>query len=485
MFHPMGSSVAGSVRACTVVVPVCGGREWCAPCFESILNADDSSLRILAVDNASEDGTRDWLRELAQREPRIDLIEQDRNHGFAHACNRGVEAARTPYVCLLNSDTIAPRGLWTRLQRVYTRTPRIGFVAPMSNHVIRIQELRLLPGEAPEDVERVAARVLTERHDQAEEVHVLSGLCLFTERARYLELGGLCEDYGLGNFEDEDLSLRTRLAGLRLMIAHDAYLYHAGAKTFRRLGVDYERQIHEQSQLHRDRWCEHPLFALEEALQRGRAEAARGALARIYPTSPEWFWAQRGRAILESQQGQDAAALNAWDEFLRAHPGHWGGVSGRILTLLALERYEQADALAEELLRLPAFAGERHARLRCALAGHAEARGLLERAEHGYRAAFEQAPRFLPALAGLVALWTRQQRWQEIASLAAMLPDIPQDGDLLSNLGVAAYHLGNRAEALRHLRAGAKLAGPESVAARNLSQVEARDARERHGAGSY
>jgi len=56
------------------------------------------------VDNASTDGTLDWLRKEAERDERVRLFESDLNLGFAKAHNRNIFEAQGDFVCLLNQD---------------------------------------------------------------------------------------------------------------------------------------------------------------------------------------------------------------------------------------------------------------------------------------------------------------------------------------------------------------------------------------------
>ena len=68
----------------------------------------------------------------------------------------------------------------------------------------------------------------------------VTGACMLLSKANYEALGGLDEDYILGDFEDSDLCMKGRSKGLRIAIAEDVTLYHL------------ERQS--QSMVTPDRW---------------------------------------------------------------------------------------------------------------------------------------------------------------------------------------------------------------------------------------
>lgn len=59
------------------------------------------SSEIIVVDDASSDGTSNWL---AQNYPQIKIIENEKNLHFGLSCNRGVNMAKGEIVVLLNND---------------------------------------------------------------------------------------------------------------------------------------------------------------------------------------------------------------------------------------------------------------------------------------------------------------------------------------------------------------------------------------------
>jgi len=57
-------------------------------------------------------------------------------------------------------------------------------------------------------------------------VEAVTGACLVISRPLYLELGGLCEEFVLGDFEDSELCMRVRHAKKRVFYAPSEELYH-------------------------------------------------------------------------------------------------------------------------------------------------------------------------------------------------------------------------------------------------------------------
>lgn len=87
----------------TIVIPNYKGKEYLLPCVRSLYENDHMQKKILIVDNASADGS---IEEVQKFYPEIDCILLDKNYGFCRAVNIGIEKADTPYVILLNNDTV-------------------------------------------------------------------------------------------------------------------------------------------------------------------------------------------------------------------------------------------------------------------------------------------------------------------------------------------------------------------------------------------
>lgn len=80
------------------------GLRWLDRCIRSVLAQTLGDFELLVIDNASTDGTREYLRAGAPQLLDLTVFESDQNLGFAAAHNRNIEAARGDFVLLLNQD---------------------------------------------------------------------------------------------------------------------------------------------------------------------------------------------------------------------------------------------------------------------------------------------------------------------------------------------------------------------------------------------
>lgn len=99
----------------TVVIPNYNGIKYIGPCLDSLKCAMDEnySFNIIVVDNGSVDNSL----ELAKEYQGISVLELGTNTGFAYAVNRGIEAADTEYVLLLNNDIVVEKDMVRNLER--------------------------------------------------------------------------------------------------------------------------------------------------------------------------------------------------------------------------------------------------------------------------------------------------------------------------------------------------------------------------------
>ena len=87
----------------SVVVPNRNSGRFLKTCIESILRQTVCGLEVIVVDGASDDSSLDVARALAARDGRISFISE-KDHGQAHAINKGFAMASGEFVTWLNAD---------------------------------------------------------------------------------------------------------------------------------------------------------------------------------------------------------------------------------------------------------------------------------------------------------------------------------------------------------------------------------------------
>ncbi|MNS31813.1 UDP-Glc:alpha-D-GlcNAc-diphosphoundecaprenol beta-1,3-glucosyltransferase WfgD [compost metagenome] len=202
-------------------------------CVESVLTHSTLPFELIVVDNASTDGTRAYLRELAGRDSRVKVIYNDTNTGFAHGCNQGITWARGEVVVLLNNDTVVTEGWLEGLVAPMLKDGTIGAVGPRTNQTIGPQLVTYVPYGTDMAAMHAYARRYVHRHrGMGHRALRLVGFCVAIRRAALEVIGGLDGRFGVGNFEDDDLSLRLQTAGFSLLVTDEVFIHHFGHATF-------------------------------------------------------------------------------------------------------------------------------------------------------------------------------------------------------------------------------------------------------------
>jgi GT2 family glycosyltransferase len=99
----------------------------------------DVPYEIIVVDNASTDGTIDYL----ERQNDITLIKNGENLGFAKECNQGIDVSKGEFIVLLNNDTIVTKNWLKNMVDFMNNHEDAGIAGPVTNNVSGIQKINV------------------------------------------------------------------------------------------------------------------------------------------------------------------------------------------------------------------------------------------------------------------------------------------------------------------------------------------------------
>src|SRR5215472_11256091 len=88
----------------TTIIPVRNRIKFIQRALNSVAEQTHRSTEIIVVDDASTDGTTDFIAELAKNTPNLKLVALDKNVGAAEARNIGVRHAKGDLIAFLDSD---------------------------------------------------------------------------------------------------------------------------------------------------------------------------------------------------------------------------------------------------------------------------------------------------------------------------------------------------------------------------------------------
>ena len=223
----------------SIVVVTRGNFALTRLCLETVLATTAEDVEVIVVDNASSDGTREYLDALFPRVGRVHAIQNQSNRGFAAAVNQGLAASRGEVLVIMNNDTLVPPGWLERLEH-HLHDLAVGLVGPMTNEAGNEAEIDT-PYRTYGELLDFAKKRAIEADRRLVDVPVATMFCAALRRDVLEAVGPLDELFEVGLFEDDDYSARARAAGYRVALAEDAFVHHFGEAAFGELYASGER----------------------------------------------------------------------------------------------------------------------------------------------------------------------------------------------------------------------------------------------------
>lgn len=231
MTPPTAQVAADLARVTVVLVTFHSGH-----CAQDLGRALAGFPHVTLVDNASQDDTLGQFRRYL---PQARQLANERNLGFGAANNRGISAADTEFVLLLNPDCMVDADTVSRLVRCADTFPDAAMIGP-----------QLLGRSGQDDISYTwAPNTWPAKGPGAEAeacVGFISGACMLIRRAAMQQVQGFDEDFFL-YYEDTDLCLRLARHVGALIVAPQARVTHLSRGSSGgtgRLKAEYMRGYH-------------------------------------------------------------------------------------------------------------------------------------------------------------------------------------------------------------------------------------------------
>jgi GT2 family glycosyltransferase len=213
-------------------------------CLASLAADAAAGHEIVVVDHVSREGAADAL---SQEFPFVRLLRVPANEGFAAGVNRGARGARTPFLLLLNPDSLVDPGLVDRLCAWMDDKPDVGVVGPrllntdgsVQGSARRFPDFTTaLAGRSSWLTKVLPRNPLSRRNLPAAEavpghpmdVDWISGACMLIRRSAFEQVAGMDEGFFL-YWEDADFCRRLKQAGWRTVYLPDVTSMHIGGRS--------------------------------------------------------------------------------------------------------------------------------------------------------------------------------------------------------------------------------------------------------------
>lgn len=210
----------------SVIIVTYNSIEWLEACFTSLVRQTYSPLEIIVVDNASSDGSADWV---ISNFSDTRLVRFFTRQSLATAINRGIEIAQGDYFLILNPDVQLEPDAIAQMIAVIKDDCACAAVAPklrfswapaflngLGNHV----------GACSWATDNGLGHLDLGQFDTWREVPSACFAAVLIPRVVWERIGRLDERFPL-YYEDIEWCYRARIMGYTICAAPQAIVYHA------------------------------------------------------------------------------------------------------------------------------------------------------------------------------------------------------------------------------------------------------------------
>ncbi len=201
-----------------------------------VVEYSEDALVVLA-DNASSDSSVEFVK---QNYPRIQIVVNEANLGFAGGYNKALEAVDADLYCLLNSDVEVTPGWLNPVLDLFNSQPEAGIVQPKIKDLKNRSHFEYAGAAGgfldffgyPFCRGRIFQSLEEDygQYDDSREIFWATGACMFIKRDLFVSLGGFDTDY-FAHQEEVDLCWRAHNNGYRVYYTGASEVFHLGGST--------------------------------------------------------------------------------------------------------------------------------------------------------------------------------------------------------------------------------------------------------------
>ena len=200
----------------------------------SVTGTDHDNFEIILADNASEDGSKEWIRE---HYPNIKIASFDKNYGYCGGNNRAVPYADGEILIFLNNDVKVDPNWLSHLDSYFKEHQNVAAVQPKlrsykdpgsfeyagaAGGFIDKYGYPFCRGRVFDVVEKDEGQ-----YDNSSPIFWASGAALAIRKSIFEQLGGFDEDFEF-HMEEIDLCWRLWNHGNEVHYCPDSVVYHLG-----------------------------------------------------------------------------------------------------------------------------------------------------------------------------------------------------------------------------------------------------------------
>lgn len=200
----------------------------------SVVNTDHSSFEIILADNASNDGSKKWVK---RKYPEVEIASFDDNYGYCGGNNRAVPHANGEILIFLNNDVKVEKDWLVHLDNYFSRHPQAAAVQPKIRSFSQPDYFEYA-GAAGGFLDKFGYPFCRGRlfdtlekdegqYDDPSPIFWASGAALAIRKNIFREIGGFDEDFEF-HMEEIDLCWQLWNRGHEVHYCPNSVVYHLG-----------------------------------------------------------------------------------------------------------------------------------------------------------------------------------------------------------------------------------------------------------------
>lgn len=239
-----------------ILIPVYNAFQESLDCLKSVIKNTSKQVPIVIIDDGSPNGDfYSFVKNKFEDKGNIIFKRATFNGGYVKASNYGLKNAeyilkdkdfkiqyladyglKPKYdIILLNSDTLVTNGWDEKLKKAAYSKDKVASVTPYSNNAVLASFPRFCRVNSPNisKIEELSDKITQNAEPSYPELPTAMGFCNYIRRDALNVIGFYDEkNFGLGNGEENDFSLRARALGYSCILDDANYVYHKGEVSF-------------------------------------------------------------------------------------------------------------------------------------------------------------------------------------------------------------------------------------------------------------
>lgn len=225
------------MKKIAVVILNWNGKKFLEELLPTLIQHTPSEVDIVVGDNASSDNSVEFLK---QSYPQIQIIQNDKNYGFAEGYNKVLDKVYADYFVLLNSDVEVTDNWISPIINMMDADDNIAICQPKLLSYYQRDTFEYAGG-AGGYIDKYGypfcrGRLFTTlekdngQYNDVCEIFWATGAAMFVKAKVWKDLGGLDGDF-FAHMEEIDFCWRAKNAGYKAYYCPQSVVYHIGGGT--------------------------------------------------------------------------------------------------------------------------------------------------------------------------------------------------------------------------------------------------------------